>query len=453
MKSNNLTDIFIDSIYAIKQEYFSESTEKKVRECLLDYIGVTFAGAKILKKKEDNILTILEDTSTSPIIGFNRKSALPNSILINGLSSHVLELDDGVRYGAIHPGAPIFSALLPIAEKNNVNWEKFLLGVITGYETSIRLATSIQPFHYNAGYHPTSTCCTPGVSVGIAMMLGLSKAQVKDAFSVAVISAAGTLKVLEDISELKPFNIGRASLIGFYATMMAQSEFKGPKDVLSGDTGFLSMMASEYDERLLFRSKNDILNIHKVYIKPYASCRHTHPAIEACLKLRDKYSISFHEIKDISVITYKGVIGKHDAKQIYGESSAKMSIPFSVAVSLFTGKAGINEFASPYTSDEFILELTKRVTVVPDEELSLLVPHKRVAIVKIETKDGCCIEERVEYPKGEPENALSEKDLCDKFYSMTSFGGMPNKMSEEIVELIINNRPVDIKNLFSLLTL
>ncbi len=435
--NNCLTDIFIDSIYSIRYERYSEQVVKKVKECLLDYIGVTVAGAKILQEKENKVLAILDDNSTaSSIIGFNRKAALSNSILINGLSSHVLELDDGIRYGAIHPGAPIFSALLPVAEKYNVKWEEFLIGVITGYETSIRIASSMQPFHYNAGYHPTSTCCTIGVAMGIAMMLGLSKDEIKNAFSVAAISAAGTLKVLEDTSELKPFNIGRASLMGYMAVVMSQAGFKGPKDVLAGDTGFLSMMTREYDEKLFCRHKDEVLGIQDVYIKPYASCRHTHPAIEASLKLRKKYNILVDNIKEVRVITYKGVIGKHDGQQIYGESSAKMSIPFSVAVSLITGRAGVNEFGLPYVSDELILDLTKRVNVYPNEELSALVPHKRVAIVEIETKDGFKPSERVDFPKGEPENPLSEEELQEKFHSMASLAGIQDEKHLKIVELI-----------------
>jgi 2-methylcitrate dehydratase PrpD len=451
MRNNNLTDIFVDSIYSIKYEHFTELTIKKVKECLLDYIGVTIAGAKILKEKGDKILAIQDDNDvSSSVIGFKRKASLSNSILVNGLSSHVLELDDGVRYGAIHPGAPIFSALLPVAEKYNVKWEEFLLGIVTGYETSIRLACSIQPSHYNAGYHPTSTCCTIGVAVGIAMMIGLSLTMIKDAFSASAISAAGTLKVIENTSELKPFNIGRASLMGFIAVMIAQAEFKGPEDVLSGNAGFLSMMSREYDQSFFFRQENDIFKIHKAYIKPYASCRHTHPAIEASLKLKSKYNISNNDIKKIRVLTYKGVIGKHDGQQIYGETSAKMSIPFSVAVSLIMGNAGINEFSLPYISDENILELTKRVTVYSDEELNALVPHKRAAIVEIEIEDGSIFKERIDYPKGEPENPLSDSELIDKFYSLWNFAGRDKEKGKRVIEILQTNK-ADLKEIMSLI--
>ena len=37
---------------------------------------------------------------------------LETAALINGLNSHVAEMDDGVRFGMIHPGAPLFSSFI-----------------------------------------------------------------------------------------------------------------------------------------------------------------------------------------------------------------------------------------------------------------------------------------------------------------------------------------------------
>ena len=130
--------------------------------------------------------------------------------------------------------------------------------------------------------------------------------------------------------------------------------------------------------------------------------------------------------------TYKGVIGKHDFKDIHGESSARMSIPYSVAIALTTGKAGIAEFADPYVSDAEILDLTQSVSILPSEELSSLVPDKRVAIVDVAMQDGTHLQEKVEYPKGEPENPLSVEENLTKFLSMTDHAGLGQEKATEI---------------------
>ena len=438
-----LTDKFIDKICSIKFEDISPSATKMVKTCLIDTIGVTIAGAKDLKKKDDTLLSLLGGDKVVCPIGSDEKTSLLNAIFLNGLNSHFLELDDGIRYGVIHPSAPLFSALIPVAQVNNVDWNQFLLGAVCGYETSIRLANAMQPYHYSAGFHPTATCCTLGVAVGIAIMLGYSCNEVKDAFSAASIASYGTLKVLEDVSELKPYNCAKAAMNGYIAAAMAKAGFVGPNDALAGDTGFLKMMTSYYDEEILIGEK-DFFYVEKIYLKPYASCRHTHPEIEAAFTIRKKDGFDIKKILSINVLTYKGVIGKHDGNEIYGESSARMSIPYSIAVALQTGKAGIAEFESPYVDDPFVLALTKMVVIKGDEELSRLVPDKRVAIMTVTQNDGKEFTCKVEYPKGEPENPLSREELFAKFSAMCIHGGRSEEWSKNLFDYIISNKVINV---------
>ena len=182
--------------------------------------------------------------------------------------------------------------------------------------------------------------------------------------------------------------------------------------------------------------------LEKIYQKPYASCRHTHPEIEACFKIRKVEGFNVKDVDKVEIITYKGVIGKHDFKDIYGESSARMSIPYSTAIALWTGKAGIAEFAEPYVSNRDILALTQKVDVFPDEELSRLVPDKRVAVVNVHMRNGDVLIERVDYPKGEPENPLSHEEILAKFLSMADYAGLSNEKPRQIFhEIIINEKP------------
>lgn len=442
----SLTDKFIDRICSIKYEDITPNVIQMVKTCLIDTIGVTIAGAKDLKTKEDALVTLLGGEEVICPIGREKKTSLLNAIFLNGLSSHFLELDDGVRYGVVHPSAPLFSALIPVAIVNKVEWEDFLLGAICGYETSIRIASSIQPYHYSAGFHPTATCCTLGVAIGVAIMLGYSREEVKHAFSAASIASYGTLKVLEDVSELKPYNCAKAALNGYIAAIMAKAGFVGPNDALSGDAGFLKMMASRYDEDILIGDREYFM-VEKIYLKPYASCRHTHPEIEAAFKIRREKSFDIHKVKSIDIITYKGVIGKHDSNKIYGEASARMSIPYSVAVALYTGKAGIKEFEAPYINDSLIEKLCKKVVIKGDEEISKLVPDKRVAILKVTQNDGKTFSCRVDYPKGEPENPLSNEELYTKFLAMCLHGDKSEYFAHSMFEHITRNEIININKL------
>jgi 2-methylcitrate dehydratase PrpD len=433
----NQTEELIDYLYSLRDITFPEKITNQVKRCLLDYLGATFAGTKLIREKEEKFLKFnqnIENTITA--IGLNQKTDIYTATLINGLSSHVAELDDGIRYGAIHPGSPIFSALLPLAEKEKVSGKEFITATVIAYEVAILISSSIQPSHYNKGFHPTATCGAIGAAVGIAILLGYNKKQLKDTFSAVAISASGSLKVIEDGAELKPFNAGRGALIGLISAITAGCSFSGPEDVLSGDTGFFAMMANEH--QLHIPNENHDFFIEKIYVKPYAACRHAHPSIEAVLKIKTKADLNIEDIKAITIITYKGVIGKHDTKIISSIFSAKMSIPFGVAVALKEGKADINQFSELNINDNQIQSLINKINIIPDDELSSLVPHKRTAIVKIETNNNKSFSERVDFPKGEPENAMSDYEIKEKFRSLAKFAGKNDEICSEIIHNVWN---------------
>lgn len=436
---NNVTESFIETLYSIENNNISSTTIKQAKRCLLDYLGVTFAGAEILAEKGDKLLgysgSIQEDVK---VIGRNKRVNLYDAVFLNGLNSHVLDLDDGMRLGALHPGAPILSALIPVVEKENVKPDKFLAGIIVGYEAAIRLAQSIQPSHYEKGYHTTATCGSIGAAVGISIALDFTKQQTKNALASATISASGSLKVLEEGSELKSYNVGRASLLGLISANMARAEFLGPDDPLSGQAGFLNMMADEYDIKCLELKENDFMGINNVYFKLYAACRHCHPSIEAAFKIRRRRVLKSNEIKEIKITTYRYVLGKHDHTEIHGISSAKMSIPYCVVIALLLGRVGVEEFNLQLINDPLIISLVNKVSICDNEEINSLVPQMRPAIVKIITYEGDCYEERVDFPKGEPENPLTDQELFDKFNSLTHYANKTESESKRIIDCVMN---------------
>jgi len=433
----NIADIFVDELYAIANADLPDSAVLYAKRCLLDYLGATLAGACAMRQKGNKLLEELgPGLKGSAVIGFGRRADPQTAAFINGLSSHIAELDDGVISGIVHPGAPVFSALLPVAEKEKSSGHSFLKGVIVGYEAVVRLADAIQPSHKKRGYHATATCGTIGAAMGIAIMLGFSKSQIKNALSTAIVSAAGTLKVLEDDSELKPFNVGQAAINGVLAACLAKTGFAGPSDAFSGTAGFFSMMADEYDVSHLKNAHAHAWGIERVYVKPYAACRYCHPAIEAALSIRSAHSIAPESIESVRVATYLWAVAKHDHTHVNGTSSAKMSIPYSVAVALVCGTAGLNEYADECIYNPAIIALAKKVSVRADDNLTAMFPQKSPAVVEIKTITGESYVKRIDCPKGEPENPLSNEELEEKFISLAGYGGKTEKGSREIITMI-----------------
>ena len=431
----NLTNLFITGILKGKFLTLTESINIKAKECLLDYLGVTLSGAELMRNKEQQLIQSVKCTDGCHVVGMSK--CLPDSMaaLMNGISSHVIELDDGHRIGMLHLGAPIISALLAVTEKEQLGSQDFLCGIVIGYEVAIRLACTVQPGCKLQGYHATGTCGTVGAAMGIAAALHFDKEQMKSAFSAATTSAAGLLEMIEGDTELKPYNAGRAAMDGVAAAYIGRARFKAPEDALGGKRGFLKVMTDEPKMEYLTDFSGDKYMIETIYMKPYAACRHCHPSIEAALHIRQQSGFKLEDVESIHVDTYKLAVSGHDHTEIKGVNSAKMSIPYSLAVALCTGKAGLDEFTDKYISDQAILGITEKVSVSDVDDLTVLCPQKRVAVVTVKTSNGE-YSERVEYPKGEPENPLSREELEEKFRGLAMFGGLTSAECDEVIKEI-----------------
>ena len=179
---------------------------------------------------------------------------------------------------------------------------------------------------------------------------------------------------------------------------------------------------------------NGTYAIEKTYTKPYASCRYTHPAVEAAIRMRSV--VKLEEVKEIVVKTYDLAVSGHDHTDIHGSYSAKMSIPYSTAAGFVFGKAGLQEFSEEEIKNSEVLSLTKKVKVVSDENLSASFPKEQTAIVEIRTTDGRKFTERVDYPTGEPENPMTDKEFKEKYDGLFAYAGYEKTISDKIYDYI-----------------
>jgi 2-methylcitrate dehydratase PrpD len=445
----NIADDITDYLHELNNSKISDEALMQSKRCLLDYLGVTLAGAKMLMNKEKIFLDSFKRAKgKSTVFGLGKKSSLESSIFINGLSSHMPELDDGVNSGIVHPGSPIFSSLLPVVEQLKVRGDKLLPAIVTAYEVTIMIADAIQPSHKKKGYHATGTCGTIGSAVGVAAMLGYNKQNLKNAISSAAVSASGSLKVLEDCSELKPYNIARASLNGFLSANMSLCGFIGPYDVFSGNNGFFNIMTDNVDLSKIKTCIDNTYEISKIYVKPYAACRYCHPSIDAALKIKSEQTIDHADIEKIDIRTYYWAVEKHDHTDIENISSAKMSIPYSVAVALQAGNAGLQQYTDDYIKNSDIKSLTKKISVFADETMTDSFPKKCCATVDVRLKNGTIYSSNVEYPKGEPESPLSNLEMEEKFTLLASYSGKKTKEIRNIIDIVWNCEK-DLPRLFS----
>lgn len=433
---------FLKAIDGVWNHPVPETVMVRARRSLLDYLAVTCAGARFQREKLDRYFAFAEpEPGAFRAIGTGKDLVLKEAVFLNGLNGHALDFDDGTNSGIIHLGSPIFSLLIPLSQRYGIGIDAMLKAAIVGYEASYTMAVSIQPGHKAMGYHATGTCGTLGATLAAAYLLGFSEEERFQAFASACVAASGMLKVLDDGSELKPYNVAKTSLLALTALQLAKSGFKGHADPLGG-RGFLKMMTGREDVELKPVLLDGTYAIMKSYTKPYASCRYTHPAVEAAIHLRSK--VKPEDVESISIRTYDLAVSGHDHTEIPGSYSAKMSIPYATAAGLLYGKAGLQEFSEEAVQGNAILELTKKIHVSADAELSAVFPGVQAAVVTIHTKDGV-FTDRVDFPKGEPENPLDDREFRERYDGLMEYAGVSSDASDDVFQTVYQtDAPVDV---------
>lgn len=407
IEQTNITRKFVDYLFE-KAGLINNSAMNMAEICKKDYIHVTLAGAKKNAVRWEHFLNFAPNGNTE-IIGYIKKTDSRTAALINGFNAHSLELDDGHRFAMAHLGAPIISSVIAALGNSNANNVQLYTGIIMGYEAACRVAISIQPAHKKLGYHASGTCGTIGATVGAGFALGLNKDQMIRAISCSAGSASGTLEMQEGNSELKPYNTGHAAMDGLVSAYMGMTDYDYPDDMLGGKNGFLHIFSNDiqYDK---LTEKQDYFEIERVYIKPYASCRHSHSAVEAGILLHDMTDCD--AVDRVIVETYSLGVKGHDHNEINSISSAKLSTPYAVALALLYGKADYSAFE---TIDDKARIFARKISVVENEVITKECPQKRGAIVTVILMDGTQKTQCVSQAKGEPENPMNEMDLKQKW--------------------------------------
>jgi 2-methylcitrate dehydratase PrpD len=408
--------------YASQLSYDQLPVEAVVaaKRAFLDWLGNTYAGAASSTGKiMAGVLLESGGTPEATLIGFGSRNSALNAALLNGCCSHIIEFDDLYRNAMYHPGAPTIAAALAVAEKLCVSGRELLAAIVAGYEVGTRIAEAISPSHYKL-WHTTGTVGTFAAAASAGNLLRLTCEQMTWALGNAGTQAAGLWQFNEDGQMMsKPLHPGRAANNGVLSALLAKRGFNGATHILEGQKGFCRATAPQWNFDKVLSTLGKEYNITRTTFKAYASCSHTHSAIDATLALMADHRLHPENIAGVRVRTYS------IACEVAGNScpqttqQAKFSVAYCVAAAIRFGKAGIAEFSQKWVDDLELQNLVRRIEVVSDADLTALAPARRPALVSIKTTAGQTYSQRTDFRKGDPENPPAQSDLEMKFRDLS----------------------------------
>ncbi len=397
----------------------SESQVRKLKIYFLDWLGSAIAGKE--EKPVQIILDVIRNLGGIPestIIASQSYGNCLMAALANGASSHMVEMDDLHRESILHPAAPIISAVFSLAEREKASGADLLLAIAVGYEAAIRIAIGAGPSHYRF-WHTTATCGTFGAAAGAARLLGLDEEQTISAYGSAGTQAGGLWEFLTNNAMSKQLHPGKAALNGLLSALLAQRGFTGARKILEGEKGFFKATSSDFDIARCLADLGKEYYFERNSIKYHASCGHTHSAIDAVLQATRGVPLAPEDVKSISVSIYQGSLDLLGSIEPTTPYLAKFTLPFCIASALVFGHADLTAFSIERLRNPDIARMMQKIRIQSDPELSAMYPRKWPARVEIVKRSGERLIESVIYPKGDPENPLSESEVVGKFKSLT----------------------------------
>ncbi len=394
----------------------------------IDHFGCVLGGTA---KESSRIIADLASTWGPPegrctVVGREMRTSAPLAALINGTTGHALELDDDHREGTEHCGVAVIPAAFATAEQEGLGGRDLILAVALGYEMMIRVSAAHLGKSYWRGFHPTGICGPIGAAVAAGKLLGLDTDRMVSAIGMAASQSAGLQTYRQGGAWNKRFHAGHAAMAGVISAYLAQKSYRGPTESFISPEGWLQAYAynNEYDPDRITGRLGEKWDLLENSIKVHACCRFSGPIVDATLELAEREDLRPEQVAEVVVAMAaypmtRTLIEPRDRK--YNPTSvvdAQFSAPFAAAVSIVKRRAFVEEFSETGIRDPEVLALAQKVRCEVDEEAERLWPKRYPCQVTITLTDGRVLRNRVEWPKGDPENPATPAELEAKFRAL-----------------------------------
>jgi 2-methylcitrate dehydratase PrpD len=361
-----------------------EEVRALARQCVLDYLGVTFAGAA--EPLTALLRAELEEQGGKPeaaVIGHKVRLPAVSAALVNGAAGHALDFDDVNMAMPGHPSVAILPALLALAEARGAGGQALIAAFVAGYELQCRIGTTIAPWHYDVlGFHATATIGSFGAAAACAHLLGLNAEAFAAALGIAGTQAAGLKSMFGTMC--KPLHAGKAAYHGLLAAKLAARGFTSRTDVLECAQGFARTHSPEFHPERALADPPGGFHIRNNLFKYHAACYLTHAPIEAARTLRQRHGLRPEQVARIVLRMDEAADRVCNIPAPRTGLEAKFSLRLTTAMALAgVDTGGLTNYAEATAADPVLIGLRDKVAFAFQPDLG----HTKAELT-IETTDG-----------------------------------------------------------------
>lgn len=447
-----------DSVTTILAEFVSNTTYdtlspvvvEKLKELLLDIIGVASAAAAAAESSEPFLNAILDfggpQSGTSTVFTKGHNFAPQYAALLNATFAHTYDFDDTLVKGGLHPGSSVVPAALAQGETSGVDGKALLTALAVGYEVACRIAVALGPGSYNRGFHNTGTAGIFGAVAAIGRAKNLPSNVIENAFGLAGSKAAGSMSFMENGSWNKRLHPGFADHDALLCIALSEAGVIGSSKALEGRTGFLHSYSDTSDTTGLTKNLGKDWIMMGTALKPYPACRVTHASIDLAAKMAKEYGGPVEKITVALEPTGYTLVGLPVANKIRPENivDAQFSNYIQTAIAwLYGNELGWSAYEKIFDKDA--QELATRIEHVVDPSLPAC--GTRMTVL---WRDSTQREEYMAAPLGELSNPFVFEKVQRKYLSLATpvYG---EDVSRRILDIVKHLEKYKVTDLMALL--
>jgi len=222
---------------------------------------------------------------------------------------------------------------------------------------------------------------------------------------------------------------------------------------VDGKEGLTHCFGPEWKLNLLTDGLGDSWRITQCGMKAFPTEALTHTPISAVLDL-----VTEHYLKPAGVVKIRiqslaraaDILSDPSKYDPHTKETADHSLPYVIAAALVDRQVTPLQFTPEKIMDPEIRAQLRKVEVLADPEIEKVFPALQRVIVTIQRKDGREFTRQLDYPKGDPRNPLSDKEVEEKFAALAEgvlSRNAQNKVKDAVWNLEKSNSASDLMKL------
>lgn len=435
--------------FASKLSYdqLPEVVVAKAKATLLHDLAVALAGTSLTAHLSDYAPTCELDPEVSARRwGSGERASIENAAFVNAATMHARTQDDTHFPSLTHTGSTTLPALIATGEALDADGSELLTAMVAGYEAATAIGAGVASVTTSRGFRATALYGPFGSATAVGRLHRMTPDQLVSTLGLTAAFVGGTNQTWVAGTQEWMFEVGMASRHGITAAHLARLGATGAEDALEGSHGFFAAFAGDgsgHQDRA--EKLGEEWNILGVTYKPFPVCAINQIPVKVLIDMATQHDLRPDEVETMRVHLSPGEAaypGTDCIGPFTDVGASLMSAQFCLAIALQERHVTLPDLRR--FDEQSILELTRRVEVVPDEEMTPLSTRLEVDLQDGTTLTGSyeSTPDTFDWTHEEvaalarqlvPESALNE-DRTEALISITA--EMEQHTSRELVDVL-----------------